>query len=195
MRRDGYVPDIDLGVVGDGTSEARRRRPTMDPVVIYPEDDHGVQVSADPRAARAGVPGVRLPLRHARTARSCSRATPVRATNVVRLARGADVLVHEVIDVDRLAERIMRLPNDEQCRNHLASSHSSPEQVGDDRDQGAGVRHARALAPRARRLRGARGRVGGAGARDTSTARCVVRRRPRRVRPRSLTRSLTAQGR
>ena len=38
--------------------------------------------------------------------------------------------MHEVLDIDRLAERIMRLPNGEQLRQHLASSHSSPEQVG-----------------------------------------------------------------
>ena len=31
--------------------------------------------------------------------------------NVVRLARGADVLVHEVIDVDRMTDRLSRLPN------------------------------------------------------------------------------------
>jgi ribonuclease BN (tRNA processing enzyme) len=50
--------------------------------------------------------------------------------NVVRLARGADVLVHEVIDVSLLARRLERLPNFEAIRNHLASSHSTPEQVG-----------------------------------------------------------------
>ena len=59
--------------------------------------------------------------------------------NVVTLARGADVLVHEVIDVDRLSERVDRLPNAEAVRNHLAGSHSSPEQVGAIATQ-AGVR-------------------------------------------------------
>ena len=54
-----------------------------------------------------------------------------RCDNVVRLATGADVLVHEVIDVDLLPERITRLPNYEAVRNHLASSHSSPAEVGD----------------------------------------------------------------
>jgi ribonuclease BN (tRNA processing enzyme) len=50
--------------------------------------------------------------------------------NVARLASGADLLVHEVIDIDRLAARLSTLPNGEAVRNHLASSHSSPEQVG-----------------------------------------------------------------
>jgi ribonuclease BN (tRNA processing enzyme) len=48
-------------------------------------------------------------------------------------------LVHEVIDVDRLRERVDRLPNAEAVRNHLAGSHSSPEQVGAIATQ-AGVR-------------------------------------------------------
>jgi ribonuclease BN (tRNA processing enzyme) len=39
------------------------------------------------------------------------------------------VLVHEVLDVGPMRERIMRLPNGEQVLNHLASSHSSAEQV------------------------------------------------------------------
>jgi ribonuclease BN (tRNA processing enzyme) len=60
-------------------------------------------------------------------------------SNVVRLARGADVLVHEVIEVGLLAQRLQRLPNFEAIRNHLASSHSSPEQVGQTATQ-AGVR-------------------------------------------------------
>jgi ribonuclease BN (tRNA processing enzyme) len=51
--------------------------------------------------------------------------------NVVRLAQGADVLVHEVIHLDRMAVRLRRLPNFEEVRDQLASSHSSPDQVGD----------------------------------------------------------------
>jgi hypothetical protein len=45
VRRDGYVPDIDLGCAADACSEAAAA-PPMEPVVVYPEDDHGVQVSA-----------------------------------------------------------------------------------------------------------------------------------------------------
>ena len=50
--------------------------------------------------------------------------------NVVRLAQGADILVHEVIDLDLLAIRIRRLPNYESVLNHLASLHTTPEDVG-----------------------------------------------------------------
>ena len=47
--------------------------------------------------------------------------------NVVRLANGADILVHEVIDVDFIARRVAKLPNRDAIVSHLASSHTSPE--------------------------------------------------------------------
>jgi ribonuclease BN (tRNA processing enzyme) len=49
---------------------------------------------------------------------------------LVELARGADVLVHEVLylpGVDRLAARY---PNAARLREHLVASHSTPEDVG-----------------------------------------------------------------
>ncbi len=128
VRRDDYTPDIDLGVTADCTSE-ESASPPMDPVVIYPEDDHGVQVSAILVQHAPVFPafGYRFDTPNGSVVFSGDTGE---CANVARLARDADVLVHEVIDIDRLAERIMRLPNGEQLRNHLASSHSSPEQVG-----------------------------------------------------------------
>ncbi len=111
VRREGYVPDIDLGSRGDGSSAASAA-PPMEPVVVHPEDDQGVQVSA-------------VLVQHAPVfpAFGFRFDTPVGSVvfsgdtgpceNVVRLARGADVLVHEVIDVDRMTERLSRLPNHE----------------------------------------------------------------------------------
>jgi len=49
------------------------------------------------------------------------------------------VLVHEILDIGPLTERIMRQPNGEQVLNHLASSHSSAEQVA-AHAKAAGVR-------------------------------------------------------
>ena len=129
VRREGYVPDIDLGCRGDGSS-AGAAAPPMEPVVIQPEDDRGVQVSA-------------VLVQHAPVfpAFGFRFDTPVGSVvfsgdtgpceNVVRLARGADVLVHEVIDVDRMTERLSRLPNHEAVRNHLAASHTAPEEAGE----------------------------------------------------------------
>jgi ribonuclease BN (tRNA processing enzyme) len=137
VRRDEYTPDIDLGVAGDGSSP-HAAAPPMEPVVIYPEDDHGVTVSAVLVQHAPVFPafGFRFDTPDGSAAFSGDTGP---CENVARLARGVDVLVHEVIDVDRLRERVDRLPNAEAVRNHLAGSHSSPEQVGAIATQ-AGVR-------------------------------------------------------
>jgi ribonuclease BN (tRNA processing enzyme) len=126
--RDGYTPDIDLGVAGDGTSP-EAAAPPMEPVVIQPEDDHGVTVSAILVQHAPVFPafGFRFDTPGGSVAFSGDTGP---CDNVVRLAQGADVLVHEVIAIDRLMERVSRQPNAEAVRNHLAGSHSSPEQVG-----------------------------------------------------------------
>jgi len=129
VRRDGYLPDIDLGVAGDGSS-AESSAPPMEPVVIRPEDDRGVTVSAILVQHAPVFPafGYRFDTPHGSVVFSGDTGA---CDNVVRLARGADVLVHEVIDIDRMSERLARLPNRDAVRNHLLSSHTSPEQVGD----------------------------------------------------------------
>jgi ribonuclease BN (tRNA processing enzyme) len=137
VRRDGYVPDIDLGVAGDGSSPVAVA-PPMDPVVIYPEDDHGVTVSAVLVQHAPVFPafGFRFDTPHGSIAFSGDTGP---CENVVRLAAGADVLVHEVMDVELLTARLLDLPNYDAVRNHLAAAHSSPEQVGDIATR-AGVR-------------------------------------------------------
>ena len=50
--------------------------------------------------------------------------------NLVRLARNADYLVHEVIDVGFIAKRVALLPNRDNIVNHLTESHTSPEDAG-----------------------------------------------------------------
>jgi ribonuclease BN (tRNA processing enzyme) len=129
VRRDGYMPDIDLGVMADGSS-AEAAAPLMEPVVIYPEDDRGVSVSATLVQHAPVFPafGFRFDTPHGSVAFSGDTGP---CDNVVRLAEGADVLVHEVIDIDRIGERLSRLPNSVAVRNHLGAAHSSPEQVGD----------------------------------------------------------------
>jgi ribonuclease BN (tRNA processing enzyme) len=124
--RDGDTPDIDLGCAGAGPAAAA---PAMDAVVIHPEDDHGVTVSAVLVQHAPVFPalGFRFDTPHGSVVFSGDTGP---CANVVRLARGADVLVHEVIAVELLAQRLRRLPNFEAIRNHLASSHSTPEQVG-----------------------------------------------------------------
>ena len=126
--RPGYVPDIDLGCTGDGSSQ-QAASPPMEPVVIQPEDDHGVQVSAVLVQHAPVFPafGFRFDTPHGSVVFSGDTGA---CDNVVRLARGADVLVHEVIDLDRMTERLSRLPNHEAVRNHLGTAHTAPEQAG-----------------------------------------------------------------
>jgi ribonuclease BN (tRNA processing enzyme) len=137
VSRDDYTPDIEIAVVADCTSETSAA-PPMEPVVIYAEDDRGVQVSAVLVQHAPVFPafGFRFDTPSGSVVFSGDTGE---CENVARLARGADLLVHEVIDIDRLAARLSTLPNGEAVRNHLASSHSSPEQVGTTATK-AGVR-------------------------------------------------------
>lgn len=130
VAHDGAAPpDIDLGCVGDGSSAAAAA-PAMEPVVVCPEDDRGVTVSAVLVQHAPVFPAFafRFDTPHGSVVFSGDTGP---CDNLVRLARGADVLVHEVIEVALLAQRLRRLPNFEAIRNHLASAHSTPEQVGD----------------------------------------------------------------
>ena len=75
----GYAPDIDLGV-RRRRQLGGRRRAADGPGRDLPRGRPRRAGDRGARAARAGVPGLRLPLRHAARARWCSRATPARAT-------------------------------------------------------------------------------------------------------------------
>jgi ribonuclease BN (tRNA processing enzyme) len=100
-----------------------------EPVVVYPEDERGVRVTAALVEHTPVFPafGFRFDTPSGSVAFSGDTG-PCDA--VVRLAQGADILVHEVIDVDRLTARLTRLPNYEAIRDHLSRSHSAPEDVG-----------------------------------------------------------------
>jgi ribonuclease BN (tRNA processing enzyme) len=120
--------EVDLLVSGDGSSTVAAA-PPMESVVIRPEDEHGVKVSAVLVQHAPVFPALGYRFDTPRGAVAFSGDTGF-CENVVRLARGADVLVHEVIDVDRLMARLRGLPNYEAVRAHLGRSHSSPEEVG-----------------------------------------------------------------
>ena len=51
--------------------------------------------------------------------------------NLIKLARGADVLVHEVMHVPALEKLIASEPNAKTLRAHLLASHTTTAQVGD----------------------------------------------------------------
>ena len=50
--------------------------------------------------------------------------------NLVRLAKGADILVHEVMYLPAIEQLIAREPNATTLRTHLLASHTTTEQVG-----------------------------------------------------------------
>ncbi len=123
------VHELDLGFGSVAGRDEASVAPDMEPVVIQPEDDNGVTVSAVLVQHAPVFPafGFRFDTPQGSVVFSGDTGP---CANVVRLAQGADVLVHEVIEVELLARRLQRLPNYLAIRNHLASSHSTPEQVG-----------------------------------------------------------------
>src|SRR5262249_58634616 len=52
------------------------------------------------------------------------------AAELVKLAKGADVLVHEAVYLPSLAKLLARVPDARTLRKHLVDSHTAPEDVG-----------------------------------------------------------------
>ena len=128
LRHGSYVPDIDLGVVASGATIASCA-PAMDPVIIYPTDANGVQISCILVQHAPVFPAMAYRVDTPTGSIVISGDTGP-CDNVVRLAQGAAVLVHEVIDVAFLAERVAKLPNREGIIKHLTESHTSPADAG-----------------------------------------------------------------
>jgi ribonuclease BN (tRNA processing enzyme) len=128
VAHDGYRPDIDLGVVASGASIAAAA-PPMEPVEIYPVDDNGVRVTAILVQHAPVFPAFAYRFDTPSGSVVFSGDTGP-CDNVVRLAEGADYLVHEVIDLDFVSDRVAKLPNRDNIINHLTESHTSPEDAG-----------------------------------------------------------------
>lgn len=128
VAHDDYRPDIDLAVEASGASIATAA-PPMDPVEIYPLDDNGVRVSAILVQHAPVFPAFAYRFDTPSGSVVFSGDTGP-CDNVVRIAEGADYLVHEVIDLSFVAGRIAKLPNRDNILNHLTESHTSPEDAG-----------------------------------------------------------------
>jgi ribonuclease BN (tRNA processing enzyme) len=128
VAHDGYRPDIDLGVDADGSS-VLSAAPAMEPVEIYPLDDNGVRVTAILVQHAPVFPAFAYRFDTPSGSVVFSGDTGP-CDNVVRLATGADYLVHEVIDVGFIADRVSKMPNRDNIINHLTESHTSPEDAG-----------------------------------------------------------------
>ena len=128
VAHDDYRPDIDLGVVASGAS-ITTAAPPMEPVEIYPLDDNGVRVTAILVQHAPVFPAFAYRFDTPSGSAVFSGDTGP-CDNVVRLAQGADYLVHEVIDLDFVRNRVANMPNRDNIINHLTESHTSPEDAG-----------------------------------------------------------------
>ena len=137
VERDGYRPDIDLGVTASGAT-AETAAPPMEPVEIRARDGNGVRITAILVQHAPVFPALAYRF-DTPTGSVVFSGDTGPCDNVVRLAQGADVLVHEVIDVDYLAARIGDLPNRDAVLAHLSVSHTAPAAAAEIA-QRAGVR-------------------------------------------------------
>ena len=104
--------------------------PDIEPFVVRAEDDNGVTVTATLVQHAPVFPA--LAYRFDTPAGSVVFSGDTGpCENVVRLAAGADILVHEVIDLDALLGKISTLSNFEVVRAQLGRSHTPIEAVGD----------------------------------------------------------------
>lgn len=104
--------------------------PAMEPFVVRPEDEHGVTITAILVQHAPVFPALAYRFDTPSGSVVFSGDTGP-CDNVVRLAAGADVLVHEVIDLDALLGRLTSLPNYATVRQQLATSHTPYDAVGD----------------------------------------------------------------
>jgi ribonuclease BN (tRNA processing enzyme) len=96
---------------------------------VRPEDERGVVVTATLVQHPPVFPALayRFDTPHGSVVFS-GDTTP--CDNVVRLARGADILVHEVVDIEALLGRISLLSNYEIVRTQFARAHTQVHEVG-----------------------------------------------------------------
>ncbi len=128
VAHDDYRPDIDLGVEASGASMAASA-PPMEPVEIQPLDDNGVRVTAILVQHAPVFPAFAYRFDTPSGSVVFSGDTGP-CDNLVRLAQGADYLVHEVIDVGFIANLVTKMPNRDNILKHLTDSHTSPEDAG-----------------------------------------------------------------
>lgn len=150
-RRAGYVDHVrvhEIGLAGEwpsttddvvvdmGDDAALDRSaadfdvPDMAPFVVRPQDANGVTITATLVQHAPVFPALAYRFDTPSGSVVFSGDTGP-CENVVRLAQGADVLVHEVIDLDALVGRMRSLPNYESVYRQLSRSHTPYDRVGD----------------------------------------------------------------
>ena len=102
--------------------------PVVEPFVVRPQDERGVTVTATLVQHPPVFPALayRFDTPHGSVVFS-GDTTP--CDNVVRLAQGADILVHEVVDIEAILGRISLLSNFEVVRAQFARAHTQVHEV------------------------------------------------------------------
>jgi ribonuclease BN (tRNA processing enzyme) len=122
--------DIDIRIEDEGRADLRKL------VRLHEFDGEGVLFEHDGvRVTAAKVRHPPLPHAYAfrfdATGRSIvlsGDTAPCRG--IVEIARGADVLLHEVMHLDGIERLAARMPNIARLREHLLAAHTTTEQVG-----------------------------------------------------------------
>jgi ribonuclease BN (tRNA processing enzyme) len=122
-----HTHEIEPGVTGNGLSP-ENSAPPMEPVVVFEDDRVRVSAILVQHAPVYPAYGYRFDTDDGSVVFSGDTG---RCDNLVRLAQGADILVHEIMDIEPMMARITKLPNFESIYNHLKSSHSTGDDVGD----------------------------------------------------------------
>jgi len=122
--------DIDTRIVDEGRSDPRKLLSAHEfnkPGVVLVNDD--VKVSA----ALVRHPPIKQAFAYRFDAKDRSiviSGDTAYAPELAEFARGADVLVHEVMYLPGIEALIKRLPNATRLRDHLMAAHTVPEDVG-----------------------------------------------------------------
>ena len=118
------------------TRMADEGRPDPRPLLVPHEIAPGVVIhNADVKVTCATV--VHPPIEQAYAFRFDTRDRSIvisgdtnYSTNLIALAKGADVLVHEILYPPSVDKLVARVPNAASLRKHIIDSHTAPEDVG-----------------------------------------------------------------
>ena len=122
--------DIETRIVDEGRPDPRKLVTTHDltkPGVVLVNDDVKVSACLVPHPPVKPAYAYRFDAKDRSVVISGDTAY---APELAEFAKGADVLVHEVMYLPGIEALIKRLPNAKRLREHLLASHTLPEDVG-----------------------------------------------------------------